>query len=214
MVSCSVVFVEPSFHRGQEQYFVWKGGYMKIPLQVVFRHMEPSEALEQKIREKADKLERFVDYIMRCRVTVEAPHQHHHQGNLFNVKIDITLPGDEIVVSRHPDENHAHEDAHVAVRDAFDAARRQLEDYIRKRRGKVKKHELVPHGIIKELFPYEDYGLIETSDGREIYFHRNSVVDENFDKLQEGDHVHFSEEEGEKGPQASTVHPEGKHHVT
>ncbi|MGD9000401.1 MAG: HPF/RaiA family ribosome-associated protein [Granulosicoccaceae bacterium] len=186
---------------------------MKIPLQITFRHMEPSEALEAKIREKAEDLERFVDYIMRCRVTVEAPHQHHRQGKLYNVKIDITLPGEEIIADRHPAEHLAHEDVYVALRDAFNAARRQLEDYARKRRGKVKTHETPPHGQIKILVPDEDYGMIAASDGRDVYFHRNSVIDMDFDKLAVGDTVHFNEEMGEKGPQATTVHVEGKHHI-
>lgn len=187
---------------------------MQIPLQITFRHMEPSEALEAKIREKAQKLDQFAEHIMSCRVTIDMEHKHHKQGKLFGVKIDITVPGTEIIADRHPDKHHAHEDVYVALRDAFDASRRQLEDYVRKQRGKVKTHETLPHGQIKELFPYEDYGLIETSDGREIYFHRNSVIDEDFDNLSEGDSVHFSEEMGEEGPQASTVHVEGKHHVT
>ena len=118
------------------------------------------------------------------------------------------------MVTRHPDEHHAHEDPYVTLRDTFNAAQRQLEDYVRKLRGKVKTHETPPHGKIKQLFPYEDYGLIETLDGREIYFHRNSVVEEDFNNLAEGDSVHFSEEMGEDGPQASSVHVEGKHHVT
>jgi len=187
---------------------------MQIPLQITFRHMEPSEALEAKIREKAQKLEQFAEHIMSCRVTIDMEHKHHKQGKLFGVKIDITVPGTEIIADRHPDKHHAHEDVYVALRDAFDASRRQLEDYVRIQRGKVKAHETLPHGQIKELFPYEDYGLIETSDGREIYFHRNSVIDADFDNLSEGDSVHFSEEMGEEGPQASTVHIEGKHHVT
>lgn len=187
---------------------------MQIPLQITFRHMEPSEALEAKIREKAQKLEQFAEHIMSCRVTIDMEHKHHKQGKLFGVKIDITVPGTEIIADRHPDKHHAHEDVYVALRDAFDASRRQLEDYVRIQRGKVKVHETLPHGQIKELFPYEDYGLIETSDGREIYFHRNSVIDADFDNLSEGDSVHFSEEMGEEGPQASTVHVEGKHHVT
>ena len=186
---------------------------MQIPLQISFRHMEHSDALETKIREKAQKLEQFAEHIMSCRVTVDLEHKHHHQGNLFGVKIDITLPDAEIIADRHPDKHHAHEDVYVALRDAFDAARRQLEDYVRKQRGKIKRHETAPHGTIKKLFPYEDYGLIETSDGREIYFHRINVVDNNFDNLAEGDSVHFSEEMGDEGPQASTVHIEGKHHV-
>lgn len=187
---------------------------MQIPLQITFRHMERSDALEAKIREKAQKLEQFAEHIMSCRVTIDLEHKHHQQGKLYGVKIDITVPGKEIIADRHPDKHHAHEDVYVALRDAFDASRRQLEDYVRKQRGKVKEHEILPHGKIKELFPSEDYGLIETLDGREVYFHRNSIIDENFDNLTEGDKVHFSEEMGEEGPQASTVHLEGKHHVT
>lgn len=140
---------------------------MKIPLQINFRHMDPSDALEAKIREKAQKLEQFAEHIMSCRVTVDQEHKHHQQGNLFSVKLDITVPGKEIVIDRHPDKHHAH----------------------------------------------EDYGLIETSESREIYFHRNSIIDEDFDNLKEGDKVRFSEEMGDKGPQASTVHIEGKHHI-
>jgi ribosomal subunit interface protein len=186
---------------------------MQIPLQITFRNMEHSDFIESKIREKAAKLEKFAEHITSCRVIIEAPHQHHNKGNLFGVKIDITLPGKEIIADRHPDQHHAHEDAYVAIRDAFDAARRQLEDYVRRRRGDVKYHESEPHGRITQLFPSEDYGLIQTADGREIYFHRNSVLNADFDKLEEGAQVHFSEEMGEKGPQASTVHVEGKHHT-
>lgn len=124
---------------------------MQIPLQITFRHMDSSEALEAKIREKVATLERFADHIVSCRVTVEAPHQHHHQGQLFNIKIDLTLPGIEIVADRHPDKHHAHEDVYVALRDAFKAARRQLEDYVRKQRGQVKTHARVPQESNGEL---------------------------------------------------------------
>ena len=101
---------------------------MKLPLQITFRNMEPSEAVEARIREKAEKLDRFCDQIMSCRVVFEAHHQHQHQGNLFHVRIDITVPDKEIVISREPGRHQAHEDAYVAIRDAFDAARRQLEN--------------------------------------------------------------------------------------
>lgn len=187
---------------------------MQIPLQITFKNLDHSDAIEAELREKAVYLERFASDIMSCRVVVEAPHKHHHKGNIYHVSIDITLPGEEIVANRRPDEHQAHEDVFVAIRDAFDNARRQLEDYVRKQRGKVKTHETLPHGIIKELFLTMDYGVIDTSDGREVYFHRNSVIDADFDKLEVGKRVHFNEEMGEKGPQASTVHVEGKHHVT
>lgn len=113
---------------------------MQLPLQINFRNLPPSEALEAKVREKANKLERITDNITACRVTIEAPHKHHHKGQTYQVKIDLTLPGNEIVVSRDPGLNHAHENAYVAVRDAFNAVRRQLANYVRQRQGKDRQH--------------------------------------------------------------------------
>ena len=108
---------------------------MQTPLQITIRDVEHSEALETRIRDKAAKLEEFFDRIVSCRVVVEMPHKHHHQGKQFNVRIDIGVPGNEIVVNRDHDE-----DVYVALRDAFDAAKRQIEDYSRKMHGDVKKH--------------------------------------------------------------------------
>ncbi|TAM46635.1 MAG: HPF/RaiA family ribosome-associated protein [Gammaproteobacteria bacterium] len=184
---------------------------MQLPLQVVFRNMEPSAAIEGRIRERAASLERYHDRIMSCRVAVELHHRHHQQGNLFRVRVDLKVPEGEIVASRTPDAHQAHEDVYVAIRDAFDAARRQLEDHARRRRGVVKEHAVSPHGRIAELLA--DSGKIETSDGRLVYFHKNSVADAGFDRLQVGAEVRFVEEMGELGPQASTVHIVGKHHV-
>lgn len=184
---------------------------MQLPLQIVFRNMEPSPAIEAKVRERADKLERFAERIMSCRVAVEERHRHHRQGNLFHVRIDVKLPGTEIVANREPAEHHAHEDVYVAIRDAFDAVQRQLEDHVRLRRGDVKTHEPMLHGRVIEH--YSDYGKIETPDGRIVYFHKNSVVDGHFEDLGVGSEVRFVEETGELGPQASTVHVIGKHHV-
>ena len=109
---------------------------MQLPLQITIRNIEHSEALEMRIRDKAKKLDEFFDHIMSCRVVVETPHKHHHQGKQFNVRIDIGVPGNEIVVNR----DHA-EDVYVALRDAFDAAKRQLEEYARKLHGNVKAHK-------------------------------------------------------------------------
>jgi len=108
---------------------------MQIPLQITIRDVDHSEALETRIRNKVAKLEEFSKNIISCRVVVEVPHKHHHQGKQFNVRIDISVPGSEIVVNR----DHA-EDVYVALRDTFDAAKRQLEDYARKIRGDIKAH--------------------------------------------------------------------------
>jgi len=186
---------------------------MKLPLQITFRNLDRSPAIEADIEEKANKLDEFFEHIMRCRVVVEADHKHHHKGNLYHVRVDITVPGHELVVKRDPKEHQAHEDVYVAIRDAFDAAKRQLEDYARKLRGDVKSHDVPPHGRISELIPMEDYGRIETLDGRSIYFHRNSVINMDFDKLEIGYEVRFDEEEGDEGPQASSVRVIGKHHI-
>jgi cold shock CspA family protein len=184
---------------------------MQVPLQITFRHLEPSPAIEAKVREKAAKLERFAEYVTSCHVVIEAPHRRHHQGNLFHVTIDLTVPGGELIVNRERNLHHAHEEAHVALRDAFDAAVRQLEDYVRRRRVDVKHHEESPAGQVGKLFAEEGYGFIATADGREVYFHRNSVLDGGFDAMQVGQRVRFVEEPGEKGPQASSVHPLERH---
>jgi ribosomal subunit interface protein len=186
---------------------------MRFPLQVAFRNMEPSAAIKATIRARAGKLEHFYDQIMSCRVVVEQHHRHQHQGNLFHVRVDLRVPDAELVAGRDPGEHHAHEDVYVTIRDAFDAMRRQLEDYARRQRGQVKVHETPPHGRVAELYPDADYGKIETPDGRRVYFHRNSVVEVDFAKLKIGTEVRFLEEPGEHGPQATTVHVIGKHHV-
>jgi len=114
---------------------------MEMPLQITFRNMEPSAAVEDRVRERMKRLEQYYDRIMSCRVVVESPHRRHHQGKVFHVRIDLTLPQGELVVNREPEENHAHEDVFVAVRDAFDAMQRQVQDYVRKQRGEVKTHQ-------------------------------------------------------------------------
>ncbi|NIR29983.1 MAG: HPF/RaiA family ribosome-associated protein [Gammaproteobacteria bacterium] len=186
---------------------------MRLPLEITFRNMQQSPAIESRIREKASKLEEFCEDIMGCRVAVEAPHRNHNKGNLYHIRIDLTVPDGELVVSRGPGQQHAHEDVYVAIRDAFNAAKRQVQDYMRRRRGHVKRHDAPPHGRIVQLYPEEGYGKIETPDGRLVYFHRNSVLNGDFDKLEVGVEVRFAEEKGDEGPQASTVKIVGKHHI-
>jgi len=187
------------------------GRVVQTPLQITFQGMPQSDAIEARIRAKAMELEQFADRITGCRVVVEAPHQRGRKGILYQIKVDLTLPGGEIVANRAKRRHHGHEDVNVAIRDAFKAARRQLEDFVRKNRGEIKRHEAPPHGTVANLFP--DYGFIRTSDGREIYFHANAVVEQGFAALEVGDPVRFVEVEGEKGSQASTVQPIGKHHI-
>lgn len=180
---------------------------MQIPLQITLRDMPPSEAVETRIREKAQKLDSFYDRIMSCRVVVESPQRHQHQGKLHSVRIDLSVPGVELVVNRVE-----HEDIYVAIRDAFNAIGRKLEDYARRQRGDVKIHDVPSRGRITKIFPVQGYGFIETPDRRELYFNRNSVVEPEFEQLAIGAEVSYVEEQGKEGPQARRVST-GKHQV-
>ncbi len=184
---------------------------MPIPLQITFRDMDPSDAVRARIQEHADKLAQLNNRLMSCRVVVEAPHRHHRKGKIYHVSIDAKVPGTEIAVNRDPSENHAHEDVYVAIRDAFNALARRLEDVARTRRGDTKTHEAEPHGRIVRMF--RDHGFIESSTGDEVYFHANSVANDGFNRLNVGDEIRYSAETGEKGLQATVVKPAGKHHM-
>ena len=173
---------------------------MEIPLQITCRNFELTEAIEAKIHHEASKLDKIYDRITRCRVVVESPHRHRSQGNLFNINIYMTLPGSEIVVKREP-----HEDLYVSIRDSFSAARRRLEDFARRQRGDVKHHEEVPQARVSEVFIEKGYGFLKTPDNQQIYFHKHSIINHSFKQLKVGMRVRFTEELGEKGPQASTV---------
>ena len=180
---------------------------MQIPLQITFRGIPHSDAVETKIREKANKLERFYSHIMSCRVAVESEHHRHHQGNQYHIRIDITTPRKELVISREHHDKKAYEDVYVAIRDAFNAAVRLLEDYARIQRGKVKSHDLQSAGTVIRLLPEKDHGFIEAEDGHEVYFHRNSVTGGGFNALNVGNEIRYIEEADDIGPQASIVYP-------
>ena len=187
---------------------------MQIPVDITFKEMAKSDALEARVREWVDKLERVYDRIVRCEVMIETPHRHHRNGRQFHVRVRLTVPGGEIVTSHDPGPDETHEDAYVALRDAFQAARRQLEDHVRKsyRRGDARPKESngSQHGRITFIDVEREWGWLEPDDGRRIYFHRNSVLG-GVDQLAVGDEVRFTEEPGNEGPQASTVTPIGSH---
>lgn len=169
--------------------------------------MDRSEAVESHIREQIEKLERYYDHIIYCNVVVEAPPKHQHHGQLYDVRIDLGIPGEEIVVSRQGPKDKAHRDFYVAARDAFEAARKQLREAAQRQRQQVKTHTVLPHGRVTKLFPDEGYGFLEDLDGLEVYFHRNAVLDDGFDALSVGSFVRYvlARGEGKEGPQASTV---------
>ena len=196
---------------------------MILPIQITFRNMESSAEAEEWIRQEGAKLDEFYNHIMACRVVVELPSRHRKFGSLFHVRIDLTVPGGELVVKREPSLHRSiqqigepkiakhlevkapHRELRQAIDDAFKEMGRRLQDYARRQRGDVKTHEPAPRARVSKLFPREGYGFLETLGGREIYFHKNSVLDGGFERLKVGIAVRFAEEEGEKGPQASTV---------
>jgi ribosomal subunit interface protein len=181
---------------------------MQVPLEITFHQVQASEAVEDYVRKHAEKLERHHPRIIRCRVAIEEPHRRHRTGNRFDVHLEVSVPGKMLTVVREPGELADHQDVYQAVRDAFVAMERQLEGESRARRGEVKTHEEQPRGVVARMLPEDDCGFIETANGREIYFHRNSVQNGGFDHLSPGMSVKFVESEsGVRGPQASAVFP-------
>ncbi|HET7214572.1 MAG TPA: HPF/RaiA family ribosome-associated protein [Terriglobia bacterium] len=195
---------------------------MVLPLQITFRNMASSEVVKRWIEEEASKLDEFHRKITGCRVVVELPNRRRKAGNLYHVRVDLTVPGGEMVVKRQPElrllparfatkpaknleVKAPHKDLRQAINDAFRSAQRRLRDFSRRRRHEVKTHQSSPLARVARLFPREGYGFLETSDGREIYFHMNSVLNNGFGRLETGSVVAFTEEKGERGPQASTV---------
>ncbi len=188
---------------------------MTIPIKITYRNIDPSEAVERDIRSHAAKLEAFDGRIHWCNVNVEAEGKHQNKGRIYRIAINLGVPGKTITTNRAGPHNPAHADVYVAIRDAFSAAQRQVEDNARVRRADVKTHEAPKHGRVVRLFPEDGYGFIETAGGEEVYFHRNSVVEGDFTKLDVDSEVRveIAYGESEKGPQATTVRPIGKHHI-
>jgi cold shock CspA family protein len=178
---------------------------MQRPLQITARDFALTPAIEAEVRRRAEALEHFYPRLTGCHVVLEGAVKHHRKGGPFKVRVDMRAPGRELSVTRQSDEDLA-----LALREAFDAAVRVLEDYAREQRHAVKTHEAQPHGRVRALFSTEGFGFIESADGREVYFHRNSVLNDEFDRLEVGTAVRFVEEMGDKGPQASTVAIAGK----
>lgn len=197
---------------------------MKLETQTTFRGVESSDALRAFVEEEAAKLDRFFDGIMSCRVLVERAHEHQRSDPPLHVRIELHVPGAEIVVKHQPstepgptsDEDVSsglaraerydapYKDALLAIRAAFRKAGRRLQDYARVKHGDVKVHEPTATGRITQLLG--EYGFVRTPEGRDVYFHRNSVLGGDFDRLHVGETVRFVEEQGENGAQASTIY--------
>lgn len=171
-----------------------------LPLEVTFRDIENTKAIDTKIRTKAAKLHKYFDRITYCRIVVEAIQKNKHQGKEFQVNIELDVPGKVLIVNN---QSHRNEDLYVAIRDSFNAMKRQLEDYAQKIRGDKKQHHQQLMGKIVRLFP--DYGFIETAEGNEYYFHEDNVMQTDFSALEIGHTVRFLEVTASDGLQAFHV---------
>ena len=185
---------------------------MQTPPEIEFQGMAGTAELEEVIAAHVAQLEERWGRITACRVVLKGPGQHHRKGGLYEVHIRLALPdGREVNVERTPPADERHADLTFALNDAFKHARRQLQDQARRANGQVKRHERPLIGTVVRLDSSGEFGFLETSDGQEIYFHRNSVLNNGFSRLTVGARVTFAEEAGEKGTQATTVKLLGKH---
>lgn len=175
---------------------------MKIPLDISARDVRVNDETEELIREKASKLDRIYDQIIGCRVRIDMPHRSQRTGMTYSVRIDITVPGAELIVKREPDQ-----DLRVAIVNSFETAQRQLKEFSERQKGEVKTHLEKPVARVVRIFPEEGYGFLATPEGREVYFHENAVLDGKFEVLNIGRSVTFIEEPGDKGAQAVSVAP-------
>jgi cold shock CspA family protein len=171
-----------------------------IPLQITFRGMNHSQAVEAAIRERATRLERFTHQITRCHVIVNIPHQHRHRGNHYAIRIDITTPAGEVIVTRDPALDDSHRDFQSVLRDSFDAAARHLE-------SDAQRNQAGATGRVTQLFPDAGYGFLVTPEGEEVYFHQNSVHSASFARLSVGCEVSFTlaPEDADQGARAASV---------
>jgi cold shock CspA family protein len=185
---------------------------METPLQLDFQGMEPNETVRSSVTRHLAMLEERFGRVTACRVAIRGPGEHHRTGGLYEVGIRLVLPnGKEVNIGRTPPADERHGDLIFALNDAFKRARRRLQDQARRMQGQVKARVGPPIGTITRFDSDGGFGFLETADGREIYFHRNSVLDADPDHLSAGMRVTFAEEMGEKGPQASTVKLLGRH---
>jgi ribosomal subunit interface protein len=183
---------------------------MKVGLEISYRDVERTESIESLINEKVARLEKFCDYISSCHIAVEKiPDQPSH-GSPYRVRIDMTVPpGHELVADSNPSEQNQYVALDTVIRDAFSMAERQVKELARKQResdrAKTNDSAQDTMALVTKLFPEQDYGFLKTLDGQDVYFHRNSVLHGDFDRIEIGTGVRFVAVLAEEGLRASTV---------
>lgn len=190
---------------------------LDVPLEVMTRGLTTKEAhlAKRLVRQYAAKLATITPDIIMCRVAVEKPQKFQNSGNPYRVRVRVTAPGHvEVVVVKDTGQHGMHDPMQMVVKDAFHAAMRTLDGELSRRRTRSREHEGNPNydddaqpsvGFVVRMHRDQDYGFLKAVDGRELYFHRNSVLHGGFDDLRPGAQVRFEAEQGDEGPQATTV---------
>jgi ribosome-associated translation inhibitor RaiA len=181
---------------------------MQVPLEIAYHNVEKSDWIERQIRDRAAKLERIYKRLTACRVRVESSDREGHPEKLVTVRIELSVPGKTLVVTNaphRPEERYRDPNSQIAIRDAFDAAERQLKSFKEQISGEVKTHAEEFRGQVSAIIPDADHGFILNNQGSSLYFHRNSVISDDFDQLKPGDPVHYVETVGDTGPIATKV---------
>jgi ribosome-associated translation inhibitor RaiA/cold shock CspA family protein len=187
---------------------------MQVPVEIAFRNIQPSDAVEADIRDHVQRLERIYGRMTTCRVRVDQRNQNANETIPPVVHIEISVPGyKDIVVAHEPDHlqrKFQAPDLRNAINEAFRIAERRLTKYKDKltdhgvaERGHEASNEF--RGQIAELMPEKDFGYVMTKEGSLLYFHRNSLLSGDFDQLRRGDEVSYVERTGDTGPTASKV---------
>lgn len=176
-----------------------------IPIQITCQDFPISDSIRHEVRNYAGHLEYLYGRIIRCELFIRMPHRHKQKGRIFHVTIRLHMPGPDVVASRELEEDAAHEVLHIALADGFRAVERRLEEQARRMRGEVKRRMVQPRGRVVWLDVEGEFGFLETEDGQEVYFHRNSVIGDP-SRIRVGSKVRFHLEDGDNGPQASSLH--------
>ena len=185
---------------------------MQTAVEIDFQGMDVKPDVRAAIEKHMDQLEERFGRITDARIVLKAPSGRHRTGGLYEIGVHLSLPdGREVNIGRVRQDDERFADLNFALNDTFKRARRQLQDQVRELQGQVKQSSGSPAGTVAELDPLGQFGFIRTDDDREIYFHRNSVLGDGYAQLSVGARVSYAEELGDKGPQASTVKPMGKH---
>jgi len=188
---------------------------MQIAPEIIFHDVDRSPWVENYVLERLARLEKFAEGITSCRVSLTQEQASHHKGNRYSVMVEVRLPPNHDLAAKKAKMIHDMQTQLPALINlAFGAIERQLKKTAELRRGEVKRldvrHDGQPHGIVEKLFD-EGYGFLRAvDDDRQVYFHRNSVLHGDFERLAVGTEVRFTPQEGEQGPQASSVQIVGR----